>query len=324
MVEVVNKNIRSFAGQCDHAQRRVDSERAPTESLFSDRQLSVALNRLKTDLQPQALQRVQGVLSHVAEKEPLIKGFWEKLVLYHQFGYTLFGSKPISSGELLGGGIAHANEEDRRINEKYFITLKEQRAWQELARHLFSSKFILVATKSPDRIGRCELNLVNKKALRRVINDAKECFRPVLGQQPAETLMERLAMAQPLYQALEGRLDLTGIVLGYGKNNSLLYQRREELNREKMSGRIHETFASQGFTTAQHGLERIRELLVPQASTQAWGVHPVKFNGLNSCAETTELKAYYSKVQDELNHWINSSDSFLERILARFISDQDD
>jgi hypothetical protein len=137
-----------------------------------------------------------------------------------EFGYTLFGDKPIS--EICDSGRIYENEELSFFQKHLFIFA------QRYEKKLDALHFAIVVDSSE---AGSFIYLVNKRAFRDKVHQNIKIFRDILGDSitPNSLLESVLDKNCGFEKALKGSHSLFGILFGYGVENSLRFDRRDQL-----------------------------------------------------------------------------------------------
>ena len=149
--------------------------------------------------------------------EPLLA----ELMRYSGFGYTLFGDKPVSivlfplDPEVRTSGLFTL------YAQSFFPVCQKYRAL------LLSKKYHLGVGH---RGSFFSVSLINKSAFLSVVDKNLDLFRQVLGDDvSSQALLKSICEGMSFEQAVRGNEVLVGILYGYGRNNSQLYNRRRVL-----------------------------------------------------------------------------------------------
>jgi hypothetical protein len=162
-------------------------------------------------------------LQKMAESErEQLSLFFEVLIRLDTFGYTIFGDKPIScagySSRLRGnfifpiGAICYQGE---ALCNKYFP--------------VFCIKnFVFKFERTDDE---CIVFLINKNSFLKTVGAHITEFRKVLGEEvtPEILFFQIIDNRNRVWQTLKENHCLLGLLLGYGYNNSQMFNRREEI-----------------------------------------------------------------------------------------------
>ena len=167
---------------------------------------------------------VHDALQTIPEQDLVVLDRFFRCLLYeNEFGYTLFGQKPISMT------IALFEPSLKEPLER----LTFEKGWEMWVRyrHLFpSDRFVLKKDVFGDNRN-VTISLINKPMVYKEIVENLAVFRKFLGEQSTETIFQKICsgdksifdLTSPHPQAL------VGILLGYGKLNALNFQRDSEI-----------------------------------------------------------------------------------------------
>lgn len=225
--------------------------------------------------------------------------FLQKLIYKEGFGYTLFGDKPISITGFF----------DPEPIENLLVGRNDQilkRGWAIWKKHHFNiGNYLLFEEKSDLEDNLTIITLVNKDAFLKTFNEHIDTFRQILGETiTGESLLEELnKKGANLFNLLKRSEGLYGILLGYGKINSFLFQRRQELNLTPTPAPIvlSKLIPFQGFTSLKEEIEFIKREFHPiiDDSVLCRFFLP-EFIGLPHDTETVELLQKYRKVRHQI------------------------
>lgn len=164
------------------------------------------------------IKELQGIPEK--DKEGLSDFFEELIIQQGSFGYTVFGDKPISSAPYSIPGTLTARH-------LFFPTLINGLELWDTYSILFPSKnFVFKRDHSIQ-----QLYLINRKATLKAIEDNLDLFQQILGPEISpKTLLAEIEQNDSIIRdVLQGHEGLFGILLGFGRENSLTFQRREEV-----------------------------------------------------------------------------------------------
>lgn len=152
-----------------------------------------------------------------------LKAFFEILVRDSEFAYTLFGNKPCS----IAFFQTHHDHFDTPSSITSFLMGTAFETWSK-CQHRFRSKNFII--KKIFNNNYYSLLIINKKVLLKLFKLNLETIKAKLQIQlsPLE-LMEKFISDDNFLQTFIAHQDLLGLILGYGKNNSTLFERRAEL-----------------------------------------------------------------------------------------------
>lgn len=237
------------------------------------------------------------------------------------FGYTLLGDKPMSFC-FLPTGQPHISTRDHIFK----ICLRGDRsfvpgvlAWNKLQIGNHFGNYLLVFFK--------EKNLptfaiiINKRSFYRAVNENIEDFKEIYGLDvTAEKILQRVFKAEWLFGELFSQHYLLGILLGYGKQNAALFQRRNELYYPSFQiPFLQKARPGRKFSTVKEEMEFINKCLRPvmHKSPFIYLVRGVNFVGDLSLEETQVLKREYEDLHRELT-LIFKQPNWLELLIAEF------
>lgn len=160
----------------------------------------------------------------------LMKPLFDELFKENEFGYTLFGSKPVS----FCFPIHDYNDifRAKSINENFFGKIARcfrgaLNAWEK-NKHLFlNDKFSLVSQiyESDNYV----FIVINKKEFVKVFIENQDLFISCFGSQISpELFLKKFELGEIELIHKTNHL-LLGILLGYGRHNAILFQRRMEI-----------------------------------------------------------------------------------------------
>lgn len=162
-----------------------------------------------------------------------LESFFRMLFVKSEWGYTLFGSKPMSFYDYFTKPpkefIIHSDFSDPKL-EKHFLTLEKYK-------HLFRSNHFLIldqpliSKKFPTSGYVRDLILINKKAFLQTVQANDSLFKARLaGYSTPQALLAEIESGKPLLTDVLNEDELLiGILLGYGAHNAQLYAQEEHL-----------------------------------------------------------------------------------------------
>lgn len=169
------------------------------------------------------------------EKRAEITGFFEEFLLEHGGAYTLFGSKPVTIEDLVDcSEQALQNLQEYLNNHPEVETILVDRkleegweAWKTIPNKHLAKNFILTEIEFPD----CRMLLfINIKNTIAVMRENHILFSEVLGNHfnPETVVIELQNGIQDSWRQILANYKLTGILLGYGKENARRFKERKE------------------------------------------------------------------------------------------------
>lgn len=151
--------------------------------------------------------------------------FFQYLFETTNVGYVLYGEKPISFCQIksiedtIPGTMEHKDS---------VILTQGLNAWKKLG--ITGKNYLFFSQASNEDPVFQEIVFVNKKAFQKAVRENLSLFRLKLGPQMNEqNLLENILTFNGFFHWLKGHESLQGILLGYGVENSLTYERGEAL-----------------------------------------------------------------------------------------------
>jgi hypothetical protein len=231
-------------------------------------------------------EKIQNISS---EDRKTLEDFFRNLLFLQGFAYTLFGDKPISV-ECFDLNNAEKPELFRTSSCGY-------KTWEKYV-HLFPQRsYVFLFYEDADK-DLCEITLINKKAFRQIFDAHQEKFAKFFGSEiNSDKLLDLLVQKRSLWNTLmKDRDDLIGILLGYGKINAELFQKRSEILRRKKGIKKKRVEPSPGY----HSIDEEHKVL--DASLQSFSqegrfslhyMHLPGFAADYNRADTVQLKKKY-------------------------------
>jgi hypothetical protein len=246
-----------------------------------------------------------------------IKSLFERLILAYDYGYTIFGSKPMSLADMClkvpSGLPIH-----RQIKAQFLLIKSEGRlnAWYKYRSEFNFKDFIFLDEEEPTKC--FSLILINKKNLLAVLHDHEPVFKQELGElfKPESFLAQLEKRELSLTKAIHNNHRLLGIMLGYGERNATLFQERFELIQE-ISKRKRENLPQDS--------ELTKKLHVIEAQLSDFSefeedaiIPPLYFLADVSHPETIELKKRYENDRQKIEE-LTEKPNFQNEILRQLL-----
>lgn len=262
-------------------------------------------------------KKIQFIIEKIpSQDKESLNNLFRYLITFESIGYVLYGDKPMVWDSFFSGNFYLTLKKARIFNfnrswEDYLVWKKYQ--------HFFSiENFIFRVFPSSYDSKYMSYLFINKKNVIKKIKTHFKVFKQKLGEAiTPEIILSRLETKDKIIEEVfEGHEDLLGILLGFGVHNSLMYQKRENLDRSE-KGRAPFDFAK---------IKKINQInLTYFDSEEEDGL----FNFINlPCyvedkdhAETVELRQKYKRLQKLLSA-IYSEGSFLELTLHALTTDK--
>lgn len=244
----------------------------------------------------------------LSEKENiLMEALLQRIVFEENFGYTLFGNKPAS---LTGYHLKPS------LNPLFFSkssTFPILEAWSILKKNVLCHlKGNYVLLEQIDRIKKPHILMIlmiNKSRFLETVSEHLDLFCELLGKKitPKELLDEVILNQRSLWDILNNDA-LYGIILGYGKENSLAFKRRLDLGQvfDSYFGEPHPPIPfypkpSKGFQSAEEEFlyfEKQHDVFDIQQSPLSPLVPPAFITMKNE--KTNELTKEYKETSKQL------------------------
>ena len=225
------------------------------------------------------------------EDRDILERFFRDLLFFHEFAYTLFGDKPVSvewfdSDNPRRPGIFRTSSQGYRTFEKYA--------------HLFPSQHYLILCCEDLEEDLCEFTLINKKAFQQTFEAHKKKFAEFFGPEvSSDELLDLLVKKRSLWKtAMKDRDDLTGILLGYGKINAELFQKRSELSNKTRKIVKDRMVPSEGYLSTKEELNDLNAILQPFSREERISLRFMRLPGFvadSKHEETVQLQKKYSE-----------------------------
>lgn len=154
-----------------------------------------------------------------------IDTFFRIFLLKNAGAYVLFGDKPAAFDAYF---TACPEEIISSNNRSVWENMQLRKGWEawEKYKHLFPSKRFLLQSRLTDD-DRVEIVLLHKQRVVRIIKENLTDFQHILGT--SDVLEQYEQGTLPFFDVLNRHHALLGIILGFGKRNSWLFQNRERI-----------------------------------------------------------------------------------------------
>jgi hypothetical protein len=171
-------------------------------------------------------ERIQSIPKN--DKE-ILEDFFSYMISCEYFGYVLFGEKPIAAGGF-DTHFTNDNMSNEGAMKQHRIRLGWE-TWEKYAELFPSENFILRLSKNPISPSFYWIVLINKETCLKCIKTNLDIFKFVLGPSVTpELLLHQLAIKEDIYRdVLKEHDGLLGILFGYGRHNSMNFQKKNKL-----------------------------------------------------------------------------------------------
>ncbi len=179
------------------------------------------------------------ILSKIPKNDQLIlEDFFQDLITRRcEFGYVLFGNKPVSIT-----GYLNPLSDFFKIYVLDSYNLKFQKGmecWRKYYKLFPSKDYLFIFFGEPSsKEDYIDIVLVNNKKLLEVTQKNLTKFQAIFGPNfTAKKLLKKIATEQDFWEE-HFTSEMLGILLGYGEANSYFFQRRDDVNPEREGGRF--------------------------------------------------------------------------------------
>ncbi len=235
-------------------------------------------------------ERAKQVISTIPMKDrEILDKFFRNLCFFYEFAYTLFGDKPISIEFF-----------DLDKEELFHTSAEGYMIWSKYANLFPSQKHIFLFYENKEQ-GYCEITLINKDSFRITTQNHLMKFAEVFGQEISpDKLLELIVEKRSLHNTPIGdRADLIGILLGYGKNNAELFQKRNEILMRGTGIRKKRIKPSQGYKCIEEELDALNACLKSFSSEGRISLNYMRLPGFAADPELVETKRLRKKYIDQ-------------------------
>jgi hypothetical protein len=158
----------------------------------------------------------------IKDKEELLF-FFEEIIINDAFGYTLTGDKPMSFTTY------STNSKDILRDPSCAFLTQGEALWKQYSA-LFPSKNFVFKFQTFPTDDNHQIFLINRKAVIAVVEKNLDLFRQILGNTttPDKLLEELESNDRKIQEVLKHHEGLFGILLGFGRNNAMAFQKRDE------------------------------------------------------------------------------------------------
>lgn len=261
---------------------------------------------------------VSKVLSGISENDrKSLELFFQELIYKEDFGFTLFGDKPISLTGYFDPLPIGNYLQIRRNN----LLKNGWETWKKYHSLLPQSNYLLIEEQEEDGIH--IITIINKKALRKVIQENLDLFQKVLGNNfTLEEFIRKMEEKKILFSLLCRHEGLYGILLGYGKTNACLYQRREELHffDSKISFSFSKAAPSKPFLSLDEEIYFLKEKMIAvEENSRLSLIKLPQFIGIKNHPETKQLRKKYREARLDMIFRLKIKENFLQIVMKQIM-----
>lgn len=279
--------------------------------------LILSLSHLSASMREEEMK--EKILSIPPEELQVLEKFFHNLLFEREFAYTLFGDKPISS--------EYYDREDPSKPELFLNSAEGYKMCEKYA-HLFLEQGHIFLFYEDHKENIYEITLINKKAFHQVVTEQKDKFAAFFGPEiNSEKLLNLLIRKKSLWNtSLKDREDLIGILLGFGKHNAELFQKRNEIESYKLRLVRDRTEPSPGYHAINEELVALNATLQSFSNEGRVTLNYMRLPGFTADpnhSETKQLKKKYSKQRKMISH-LYSRRNALKITLDRLFAETED
>jgi hypothetical protein len=161
----------------------------------------------------------------------ILEPYFNALVTHQELGYVLLGEKPA----ILLGYVHHLSWKHPLYSlgsSHYFYkgNQLQKKAWEIWKKYSpqISDRFLVTEEVNPSSPLCANVFVIHRDLFCEVVNENREIFENILGRKITGEALYEQAKQTPLFSVLlKGNEALLGIILGYGKTNSMLFSQRK-------------------------------------------------------------------------------------------------
>ncbi len=247
-----------------------------------------------------------------------IESFFRRVFVRDGFGYTFFGNKPASCIGYFDP-IPIDNWDRTQANN---IIKEGWESWKHRLQKIKIRDYLFIEEISETDPSLKVITCVNKRAFVKTVDTYRELFERVLQREITgiQLLKELEDHREGLFDVVHHHEGLYGILLGYGKENAFLFQRRMNLNIYNPCPtfslcEIHGKEAS----SLEEETHFLKNLDTVAEDTPLSPISLPVFIGIKESDESQRLIQHYRSVRKELTQ-VLYSDNFMDKIVHQLSS----
>lgn len=266
-----------------------------------------------------------------AEEQLQIKSLFSDLFKYEQFAYSLFGDKPMSFSDFLLNNYSAKQLLEFLSLKDYcqdtlenFVELsnavkKKWEIWKKNRSKFRLKKYLLFEKNIGDQK---RIFLINIESFNTIINKNINLFKRIISHNiSADKLLAKFKDENNnVSEILHQNVGLLGILLGFGKHNSMLFHYREYLT-NKLENKMK--FSIYKLEEIQNRLKLLDKKLQSLHEHDPYiiaSLNRVCFVADPEHSETITLKNKYDRLNRKINN-IYSRDDWFEQTLIQLTSE---
>lgn len=178
---------------------------------------------------------IEEQLQKIPKKDQeILEDFFSNMISFEYFGYVLFGEKPMAAA---GFDAIFAPEES--LGEAAIKQSRIRLGWQTWEKYAWlfpSENFVLRLSKNSHLPSFHWIVIINKEMTLKCVKNNLNVFKLVLGKSATpELALDALIAKEDIFNDVLNKHDgLLGLLLGYGKNNSMKFQREHKTIKKKL------------------------------------------------------------------------------------------
>jgi len=263
---------------------------------------------------------VRNVLNTIPQDEQeALKLLFYELFNENNFSYTLFGDKPMSLTGYFTTSLDYngvPSDEDISFWNKWDL-------WKKYAHDFPTTKYLLIE-EPREKNGTKQIYFINKKSFIKKVDKNIKLFQKDFGKNiTGSILLGNIENNPKVLYLFDNKPGLLGVLLGYGKHNSFLFDKRNKLSSFVYRKKLPETPVkipdpSEGFSSLQEEFNSYFAVLThfgdPGYSPLI--IHSVHFVADKKHPETIALKQKYRTMRGNISATYAKGD-FLEITLSK-------
>lgn len=261
------------------------------------------------------------VLKHLpAEDRKTLECLFSYLFFNTTFPYTLFGDKPVS-WEVISLPEFPKIRQFKRIVQPYGGKIPlwyMWKKWKNYEKSFLIKNFLIVEDINPIGTHRKDIFLINKRQFIKVVNQHQNLFH-----KSGEDLLREVEKTSSLRLVIKNNDLLFGILLGFGKYNSNLYQKREEL--KKLYEKYKHLLLPQAqiFKDLEENVNKITDILQPTEEIENLPkqVRTVQFVADQHHLETKALQLKYREQRNKILLVYSQESDILKNTIEKMIGE---
>jgi hypothetical protein len=247
------------------------------------------------------------IIKNLPEKDrDDLKELFDYFIDSGHFAYTLFDDKPVSLAAFSTAEIPKINISKKGRQKLIFLQdniHNKWNTWKKYKSRFPVTQYIIIEERPRFNTNVTHVFLINKKLFIKKVNDNLEIFQKILGKEiTGEYLIGKVEQSGQLRSNIRQNEYLLGILLGYGRHNSQLYQKREDILLSYKQYKRLLLKDSPVLDTLDRKADALTEILQPFGDLNSFPrvVRPVAFVADHKHPETIKMKKKYRLSQNKI------------------------